>query len=173
MARLLSAVTAEPAPSPDWVAHPDLVQHAPARWFEEAWRSWQDAGQDWPRLHKALRPRGPEEPNAIVAALQHQAFQRAPPAHRAVLADFDLIDPETGAPFRSPFKALSRLLSRHTSEADLIEAARARSGPEATLILRYYLYALNLRLEPTLAFLKVQPQRTSTASLTVIQNEVV
>lgn len=172
MTRLLDAVTADPAPLPPWVAHPDLGRYAPERWFQTAWRSWQEAGRDWPRWLGALRPRLPAAANAIVAALLHQAYQRAPEAHRAALAAFDLIDPATGAPFCSPFKALGRLLPRYPREADLFAAARARCGPEAATILRYQVYALNLRLDPALAFLTAPPPETPSDALIVLSSEV-
>ncbi|MCB9528219.1 MAG: hypothetical protein H6703_15665 [Myxococcales bacterium] len=172
LTRLLDAVTAEPVPSPAWVAHPDLGPYAPERWFEAAWGAWQEAGRDWRRFDAAVRRRPPAVANAIVASLLHQACERAPATHRAVFAAFDLLDAETGAPLCSPFKALGRLLPHHASEADLIEAARARCGPAAAMVLRYYVYALNLRLEPKLTFLIPSPPAAADDALYVLQSEV-
>ncbi len=170
LTRMLAAVTAAPAPWPAWVAHPDLGSDAPDHWFEAAWQAWQAAGHDWPRLQASLARREPAAANGIVAALLHQAWQRTSATQRSLLDAFDLIDPATDAAVVSPFRALRRLMP--CAEGELFEAARARCGPAAATLMRYYAYALNLRFEPSLAFLTTPPE-TAADALIVLESEAV
>ena len=148
LARMVRAGT---GPLPEWVSHPDLGAHAPTAWQAEAGRLWQAAGGDWTRFRAALEAHDPAAANAIVAALLHQGFVQGFGQAMPLFEAFGLTDAQ-GGPLAAPFPALTALLRRFADEVALLGEAR-RFGAEAALLLRCYLHALDLRLQPELVFL--------------------
>nr|VFK17349.1 MAG: Radical SAM superfamily enzyme YgiQ, UPF0313 family [Candidatus Kentron sp. LPFa] len=149
---LLAPIMSEPAPMPPWVDHPDLGAHDPTRWFVTAFRCWENAGRDWARLLADLEGRDPATKNAMIASLLHQGFSRNHACREALFTELDLTD-DTGAPICSPYLATVRLLAGFPDEGALRKHVEGRFGVRGGALIRYYLYALNLRLRPEWRFL--------------------
>lgn len=154
---LLGQLKPEPKAMPPWVDHPELGGDAPQHWYASAYQCWQAAGRDWVRFRAALAGRSAATMNAMVAALLHQGFVDNYDAQKPLFAALDLLDTKTGQPLCSPFQISVRLVSQFTEEPALYRQMEERFGSSATFLLKYYLYALNLRLRPELVFLAARP----------------
>jgi hypothetical protein len=71
----------------------------------------------------------------------------------SIQANFDRL----GQPLRSPFQLSVRLMPQFTDENALYCQVEERFGSFSAFLLKYYLYALNLRLRPELTFLAARP----------------
>ncbi|WP_295885975.1 hypothetical protein [uncultured Thiohalocapsa sp.] len=150
---LLAPITPEPLAMPPWVDHPELTDRHPAQWYASAYRCWEQAGRDWERLRDALEGQDQARSNAMIAALLHQGFAHRHAARDRHFVELGLMAPGAAAPLESPYGALTRLLPRFADEEALCRHVTHRHGEQAAALLRYYLYALNLRLRPELRFL--------------------
>jgi hypothetical protein len=97
----------------------------------------------------------------MIAALVHQGFVRHHKSRNELFAGLDLLDENTGAPLCSPYLASVRLMPKFPEECALYTHVEERFGDWAVILLRYYVYALNLRLRPKLAFLASTPSNKS------------
>ncbi len=163
LAALLAPITAQPLSMPPWVDHPDLGACHPKRWYAPAYRCWEQAGRDWMRLCLDLEGRDAASRNAMVAALLHQGFAHHYAGQSRPFAELGLVQAGAAAPIASPYGALVRLLPRFTDEQALYRHVAQGHGELASALLRYYLFALNLRLRPELSFLAAAPSREEAA----------
>lgn len=157
-------VTCENAGSvslPPWIDHPDLDIHDPVHWRDEANMAWRVASEDWSRFRTNLAERDPAVASAMVAALLHQGYSRAFAHARALFRALNLLETDTVA-IQSPFRALVALIPRFIDEFSLFEYAEKRFGPGPAFVLRYYVHALNLRMQPQLAFIASVPTSRET-----------
>jgi len=163
LAALLAPLTERPMAMPPWVDHPDLGLCHPERWYASAYACFEDAGRDWARLCSALAPRDEASRNAMVAALLHQGFAQHYAQRDTPFAELGLLDAPASLPLASPYRALVRLLPQCADDPTgcdqalcdqaLCAQVAQQHGELPSLLLRYYLYALNLRLRPELSFL--------------------
>ncbi len=138
-------------PLPPWVDHPDLGMLNPAVRWEQAEALLQQGSS---RLKEFIQQTEfKQEDNATLAFLFHAAFV----VHRHILIPVVEklrlpVDCE-GYPPVSPYLAVSILLKSFTSESSVFEAMQQEFSPQQVVLLRYYFYATDLRLDPKLAFL--------------------
>lgn len=155
---LLEPVRYVPVNMPGWVDHTELGEYHPGYWRESACECWEAAGRDWQRFRAAIEVRGTAIANAMIAALLHQGFVHAQASWEALFADLGLLDDKAGTPLCSPYRISTRLLPRFPEEQALYAYGEKYFGSRAAFLLRYYVYALNVRLRPELRFLAEQPE---------------
>lgn len=154
--KLLEPVKPESVDMPSWVDHPDLGDHDPRHWCQPAYQCWEAAGRDWKRFCTDIEGRGTAIVNAMVAALLHQGFVYACESWEELFADLDLLDEKKGSLLCSPYLISVRLMPRFQEEQVLYSYVEKHFSDQAVFLLKYYVYALNLRLRPVLTFLALE-----------------
>ena len=91
--------------------------------------------------------------NAILGFILHAAFSASLHEMAVVFEKFKLPIDSEGYPPATPYLTLSRLMRFHTTEASVLEAVKKDFTPKQLALFRYYLYAINVRLEPKYAFI--------------------
>lgn len=143
---------------PPWVDHPDLGEANPIRWRKQAIVWWQQnslatelvikTGQLTRETHSQQ-----DAGVAILAFLLHVAFSANRQEMGVVFKKLGLPLDAEGYPPASPYLTLSTLIRSHTTEAGALEAVKQGFAPKLLALFRYYLYALNIRLDPKYTFL--------------------
>lgn len=154
---LLKFITKKPIMMPAWVEHPELGSYDPVHWFESAYQEWQAVGKSWKCFCMAIEKQEAAIANAMTAALIHQGFAHYREANAEIFedifTDLNLFKAGSETLLCSPYLALIKLITRFPEEKTLYRYATRRFDSQAVLLLKYYVYALNLRLEQDVAFL--------------------
>jgi hypothetical protein len=137
---------------PPWVEHPDLGMLNPIHWQEQAYALLQQENSKLKEfINKTDISQGDE--NAILAFIFHTAFSTNRQEMIPVFEKLKLpVDPE-GYPPSSPYLAVSKLIKFHTSEASVFEIIHQEFSLKQLTLLRYYIYATDIRLDPKYTFL--------------------
>lgn len=135
---------------PDWLEHPDLKHLNPPCWRDQVGQLLQVGVQDFNIL---FVDKEPAEKNAIIACLLAATFVTHCNAMQSVFNNLSLPVNNKGYPPESPFKALVILLRQYPTEKQLLEAVDEQCNLIQQMMLRYYLYALNIHFDSTLYFL--------------------
>jgi hypothetical protein len=142
---------------PPWLAHPDLGQQDPQRWYADAQAVLQQGGSTLAALMHDPQAQ-PNRGNAILALLLHSAFANERQYMVPVFQRFGLAIDENGYPPVSPYRAVSTLLQFASDDA----ALQARVERECDALqggwMRYYLEAINVRLRPEYEFLRADSE---------------
>jgi len=150
---LLESLVPNPINMPAWVEHPDLDKLAPHKWYVSAYQQWKTAGKSWKSFYISVKDKDTATGNAMIAALIHQAFSLSYKNYNKMFIDLNLLNNKTELPLYSPYQASIRLMKRFPEEQKLYQYVEGCFGGQATLLLKYYTYALNLRLHQDVAFL--------------------
>jgi hypothetical protein len=133
---------------PPWIDHPDLGDRHPRNGKGGA-RVALDIGGVEELAVEASYPEG----DAVLSFLLHAAFAVSRHEMAELFEWYDLPVDGDGFPPASPFRALSTLLQCHDTESSLLADAEKRFCSRQVALLRYYLYAIDVRLEPKHSFL--------------------
>ena len=152
---LLKDADLETIQLPPWVEHPDLGQLNPTYWREQASVLLQQKNSALEQLTKEAHPKQ-DAGNAILAFILHAAFSASRKDLAVVFEKLELPLDCEGYPPASPYLTLSTLIRFHTTEASVLEAMKKDFSPKQLALFRYYLYAINVQLEPKYAFLARQ-----------------
>lgn len=139
---------------PPWIEHPDLGELNPINWSEQASVVLQQPNSKLEELIESSHPK--DGGNAILAFILHAGFSVSRQEMEGVFDSFELPLDSKGYPPASPFRTLSTLINYYTSEASVLEAIKKDFSPKQLALFRYYLYALNIQLQPKYAFLAVK-----------------
>lgn len=137
---------------PPWVEHPDLGQLNPTHWREQASVLLQQKNSELEQVTKEAHPKH-DSGNAILSFILHAAFSTSHKDLALVFEKLKLPLDSEGYPPASPYLTLSTLMRFHATEASVLEAVKKDFTPKQLALFRYYLYAINVRLEPKYAFL--------------------
>jgi hypothetical protein len=148
----LKDISLEGVQLPPWVEHPDLGMLNPIHWQEQAYALLQQENSKLKEfINKTDISQGDE--NAILAFIFHTAFSTNRQEMIPVFEKLKLpVDPE-GYPPSSPYLAVSKLIKFHTSEASVFEIIHQEFSLKQLTLLRYYIYATDIRLDPKYTFL--------------------
>ena len=137
---------------PPWVEHPDLGMLNPIHWQEQAYALLQQENSKLKEfINKTDISQGDE--NAILAFIFHTAFSTNRQEMIPVFEKLKLpVDPE-GYPPSSPYLAVSKLIKFYTSEASVFEIIHQEFSLKQLTLLRYYIYATDIRFDPKYTFL--------------------
>ncbi len=137
---------------PHWVEHPDLGKLNPTYWWKQASILLQQKNSALEQLvTEAHSPQ--DEGNAILAFLLHAAFSVSRQEVAVVFEKLELPLDSEGYPPVSPYLTFSTLIKYYTSEASVLEAVKKDFSPKQLALFRYYLYAINIKLQPKYTFL--------------------
>jgi hypothetical protein len=143
---------------PPWVEHPDLEALTSTHLREQASVLFQQKNSaleqliNTKQLTKEAHPKQ-DAGNAILAFIIHAAFSASLHEMAVVFEKLKLPLDSEGYPPASPYLTLSTLMRFHATEASVLEAVKKDFTPKQLALFRYYLYAINVRLEPKYAFL--------------------
>jgi hypothetical protein len=143
---------------PPWVEHPDLKELSPYHWREQASVLLQQKNSgleqliNTEQLTKEAHPKQ-DAGNAILAFILHAAFSASRKDLAIVFEKLELPLDSEGYPPASPYLTLSTLIRFHTTEASVLEVVKRDFTAKQLALFRYYLYAINIRLELKYAFL--------------------
>lgn len=137
---------------PPWVEHPDLGMLNPIHWQEQAYALLQQENSKLKEfINKTDISQGDE--NAILAFIFHTAFSTNRQEMIPVFEKLKLPVDSEGYPPSSPYLAVSKLIKFHTSEASVFEIIHQEFSLKQLTLLRYYIYATDIRLDPKYTFL--------------------
>lgn len=172
----LKGVDLEAIPMPPWVEHPEMGEINPIHWrkpasmfLRRAMASSALAIANHPggiaqelltqtdRLARETE-RGAFVANVILGCLLHAAFSVNRRDMAGIFEKFQLPIDAEGFPPVSPYRTLSTLLRFHTTEAAALEVVKKEFSSKQFTLFRYYLYALDIRLDPEYAFLARKSQ---------------
>ncbi|MEG5061819.1 hypothetical protein QUB60_29135 [Microcoleus sp. A2-C5] len=143
---------------PPWVEHPDLGELDPTHWRKRASVLLQKVNSPLEQLVNTT-PRTneadpePDAGQAMLAFVLHATFSASRQEMAIVFEKLELPLDSEGYPPASSYLTLSTLMRFHATEASVLEAVKKDFTPKQLALFRYYLYAINVRLEPKYAFL--------------------
>ncbi len=147
---------------PPWLDHPDLAEQDPLCWYTEAQVVLQQGSSALSALMHDPEPM-PNRGNAILGLLLHAAFAGYRQHMAAVFERFGLALDEDGYPPVSPYLVVTALLEFASDDATLQAQMERECDAVQAGWLRYYREALNIRLRPEYAFLRVAEEALLTA----------
>jgi hypothetical protein len=137
---------------PPWVEHPDLGKLNPIYWQEQANILLHQESSKLKQLIKETEPKQDED-NAILAFIFHTAFSANRQEMIPVFEKLKLPVDSEGYPPASSYLTVSKLLQFHSSETSVLEVVQQEFSLRQLTLLRYYLYAIDIRLDPKYAFI--------------------
>ncbi len=166
----LKGIDLETIPMPPWSGHPDMGEMSPIHFRKQASMFLRRANNVILRNEGSARgllaitdrlaretERGPMVGNVIFATLLHAAFSANRQEMKNVFEKFGLPLDAEGFPPASPYLNLATLLKYYPTEMAALDDVKKEFSAKQFALFRYYLYALDIRLEPEYAFLARQP----------------
>jgi hypothetical protein len=148
----LKGISLEEVQLPPWVEHPDLGRLNPINWQEQAYTLLHQESSKLKQLIKETES-NQDDGNAILAFIFHAAFSANRQEMIPVFEKLKLPVDSEGYPHESSYLTVSKLIKFHTSEASVFEVVQQEFSLKQLTLLRYYLYAIDVRLDPKYAFL--------------------
>jgi len=137
-------------PKAGWLEHPDLGDLNPPLWLE---RAEQVLNSNEDRFNDSLTSLSTQEQNVMTGCLLALVFMANRHSLSSVLNDLGIDSDDNDLPPLSPFKILKVLLCKFSSNDELIIFVTENYSSQEVLLLEYYLFALNIRLDSSLEFL--------------------
>ena len=137
---------------PPWVEHPDLGQLNPIHWREKAYTLLH---QDSSKLKELIKETDlkQDEGNAILAFIFHTVFSVNRQEMIPVFETLKLPIDSEGYPPSSSYLTVSTLIQSHTNESSVLKPVQKKFNFKQLILFRYYLYAIDVRLDPKYSFL--------------------
>ncbi len=148
----LKGISLEEVQLPPWVEHPDLGRLNPINWQEQAYTLLHQESSKLKQLIKETES-NQDDGNAILAFIFHAAFSANRQEMIPVFEKLKLPVDSEGYPHESSYLTVSKLIKFHTSETSVFEVVQQEFSLKQLTLLRYYLYAIDVRLDPKYAFL--------------------
>ena len=148
----LKGIGLESIQQPAWVEHPDLGKLTPIYWQEKAHILLHQESSKLQQLIKQTELKQ-DEGNAILAFIFHTVFSANRQEMIPVFEKLKLPVDSEGYPPASSYLTVSTLIKFHTSETSVFEVVQQEFSLKQLTLLRYYLYAIDVRLDPKYAFL--------------------
>ena len=151
---------------PDWIEHPDIGNLHPNLWQNAAYQLLQKEENelkeflDFSHSNEILTEQAAKN-NAIIACLLASAFVIHKDEMQPLFEKLTLPLDDKGLPPLSPYRILALLISQYPNEKQLLDTVSKVYNARQLALLRYYLYALNIRLEPTLQFLALNSDNST------------
>jgi hypothetical protein len=148
----LKGIESESIQQPAWVEHPDLGKLTPIYWQEKAHILLHQESSKLQQLIGQTELKQ-DEGNAILAFIFHTVFSVNRQEMIPIFEKLKLPVDSEGYPPVSSYLTFSTLIKSHTSETSVFEVVQQEFSLKHLTLLRYYLYAIDIRLDPKYAFL--------------------
>ncbi len=148
----LKDISLEGVQLPPWVEHPDLGKLNPIYWQEQAYAL---LSQESSKLKQLIQKTelNQDHGNAILAFILHAVFSANRQEMIPVFEKLELPVDQEGYPPASSYLTVSKLIKFYTREASVFEVIQQECSLKQLTLLRYYFYAIDVRLDPKYAFL--------------------